>query len=93
MCRAPYAGPPALLDGALGFVGLWLPAPYVPYGYDSVRLFGPLSGHLTSHVYYALPDGAAPDTLELDVTIRDLSGTPLVEVSRLALRRLHVRTC
>lgn len=82
---------PALLDGALGFVGLWLPAAYVPCGYEAVRLFGPLTRQLCSHVYYALPDGAAPDTLELDVTIRDLSGTPLVEVSGLALRRLHVR--
>jgi hypothetical protein len=80
---------PALLDAGLGFPGLWLPGIYMPLGYSSVRIFSALSPRLVSHAFYALPDGAAPDTLELDVTLFDPDGKPLLEVCGFSLRRLH----
>lgn len=76
---------PALLDCALNLS--ILPGQYLPFAYEKVQIHRPLESVIYSSVRPHPAVGPLADTLELDVSIYDQTGTLLVEVTRYALRR------
>ena len=90
---------PALLDMATGGAQALLPGFdeardfFVPALYGRVRVHGTLTPHLTSHVRRRVvvgeDDGAEPDLLRFDVTVRDGGGRVVVEVDDFTMIRVR----
>jgi acyl transferase domain-containing protein/thioesterase domain-containing protein/acyl carrier protein len=89
---------PALMDlataGAQSLVPGFVDARdfYVPAQYGRLRIHGPLTALLTSHVRRrvdANDDAGAPDLARFDVTIRDAAGRVVVEVDDFTMIRVR----
>jgi hypothetical protein len=80
---------PAMLDTALSFAIMEHKGLYLPFGYERVRMHGPLPPKLYSHARTGLRGGPPPDTVRLDITLYSDTGSPIVEVEGYVLRRVH----
>jgi len=80
---------PAMLDTALSFAIMEHKGLYLPFGYERVRMHGPLPPKLYSHARTGLSGGLPPDTVRLDITLYSDTGSPIVEVEGYVLRRVH----
>ncbi len=85
---------PALLDLATGFALRLVPGYepgeqlYVPLSYDRVAIHAPLERELVSHVRARRSNQAGGETAAFDVTLADLGGRVLVEVTGFTMRRI-----
>jgi acyl transferase domain-containing protein/thioesterase domain-containing protein len=86
---------PALLDMATGAAQTLIPgfrkgADFlVPFGYDRIRLFAPVTSRITSHV--RLRAGASADIAAFDVSILDLQGDVLAQIDGFTMKRVDAR--
>ncbi|MGF1469581.1 MAG: beta-ketoacyl synthase N-terminal-like domain-containing protein [Sandaracinaceae bacterium] len=85
---------PALLDIATGWAmhlieGYEADALYVPVSYERVRVHDALPAELVSWVRNATDNRADEDFVFFDITLADPSGRVVLEVDRLALRRME----
>lgn len=85
---------PALLDIATGGAQALVPGYdesrdfYVPASYGSLRMFGPMTRRLTSHVRLK-PDEHGGDLATFDVTVRDDEGRVVLEVRDFTMIRVR----
>jgi len=81
---------PALLDLATGFPSELSPSEemFLPYGYDRIRLYGPLTAPLFSRARIDPEADPAAETRRFDLTMYGADGTPLADVAGYTLRRL-----
>jgi acyl transferase domain-containing protein/thioesterase domain-containing protein/aryl carrier-like protein len=90
---ATYKLHPALMDMATGGAQMLIPGFdqakdfYVPFTYDRIRLFAPLTPELFSHV---MLDAAASsgDTVRFNVDLYAKDGAPLVQIRGFTMKRL-----
>jgi len=81
---------PALIDVATSVGGgMVAEGEFLPLSYRRLRVFRPLPGEFDSHIRVAGAGGK--ETLSLDLTFFDESGTPLIEVEGFTMKRVGGR--
>ncbi|AGT10174.1 type I polyketide synthase [Paracoccus aminophilus] len=85
---------PALLDIATGWamelVEGWRPDHlWVPMGYASITVHGPMGGHVLSRIRNAGTNTAAAGMAQFDIDLAQPDGTVVVEIRGFAIRRLE----
>jgi acyl transferase domain-containing protein len=83
---------PAMLDSATGFLSIRAQngSPYLPFGYKSIRVKGPMCGKVYSYARFAQGQQPASGTLKIDISILDEQGRELVEIKEYMLRKVEV---
>lgn len=87
---------PALLDMATGPITghlltrlpLTIDGEFLPFSYNRLRLFKPLSRRFYTHVTYRSQDESA-GTLEFDIVLYDIQGAPLVAIDGFTLKKVQ----
>ncbi len=78
---------PALLDCATAFLSPFIkPALYIPLFYKNIRQYRPLTAEFYSHAVAVPSANEAEDTLSFDLTLFDLSGQVLIQITSFVRR-------
>jgi phthiocerol/phenolphthiocerol synthesis type-I polyketide synthase E len=86
-----YVLHPALMDASVGVVQLIGKGSHLPLGYEKLKVKGPLTQRVYSHVI-PKEDSANGALLTCDVVIMDENGLGLVEIEGYTLKRLEEET-
>ena len=95
---AEYPLHPAVMDMATAAAEALVPGfdPaedfYVPLAYNRVRVFGPLSRQVTSHIRLVESDFDPKEVVVFDVSVADESGQVLVEITGFLMARVTDKT-
>ncbi|WP_442939927.1 zinc-binding dehydrogenase [Nostoc sp.] len=81
---------PALLDNAIGFLGIKEEGAYLPFCYKRLKFLEPLPEKIYS--YIRSTKKVQNNTLKFDITIMDGQGRELVEIEEYTLRKIETNT-
>jgi amino acid adenylation domain-containing protein len=79
---------PALLDVAANFFAPILDDGYLPFAYERIRLYRPLTAHLTSRMRLSAAQRSGDETRRFDLVLMDDAGQTLVEIDGYTLRKM-----
>lgn len=79
---------PALLDVAANFFAPLLDDAYLPFAYERIRVYRPLTAYLTSHMQLSVAQQSGDETRRFDLVLMDDAGQTLVEIDGYTLRKV-----